>query len=208
MPESTCFGTTSNGRLENGVKLPQRGKNFESYSTLAGMLGRTYVHSEVSQILINTYRALEKKHPTKVFKFAETGFSAGGQFKPHKTHQNGLSIDHMVPVTKNGKSVHLPTNALNKWGYNIEFDLKGNFKGYKLDYEALGALIVEIHLQTKKRGHEIWRVIFDPKMTPQLLKTSHGEYLKRNIKFSERRSWVRHDEHIHIDFKIPCNEMS
>ena len=29
-------------------------------------------------------------------------------------------------------------------------------------------------------------------------------YLKDNIQFSKRRSWVRHDEHYHVDFAIPC----
>jgi penicillin-insensitive murein DD-endopeptidase len=34
--ESTCFGTTSNGRLEGGVKLPLSGPNFSTYSQLGG----------------------------------------------------------------------------------------------------------------------------------------------------------------------------
>jgi penicillin-insensitive murein endopeptidase len=202
--KSICYGTTSKGSLKRGVKLPSSGANFESYSFLAGIAGRTYVHSEVQKILLKTYKALEKKYPNKVYKYAETGFEEGGKFKPHKTHQNGLSVDHMVPVLKNGKSVHLPTNVFNKLGYSIEFDLKGRYKDYQLDYESLGALIVEVHKQTRKLGYKLWRVIFDPKMTPNLLKTFHGKYLKQNIYFTKKRSWVRHDEHIHIDFKIPC----
>lgn len=203
--KSVCYGTTSKGSLKNAVKLPESGSNFESYSIIAGLLGRTYLHSELRDILLKTYRALEKKYPEKVFKYAETGLEEGGRFWPHKTHQNGLSLDHMVPVLKNGKSVHLPTNVWNKWGYNIEFDLKGNFRDYKLDYEALGALIIELDKQAKKMNRKIWRVLFDPKMKPDLLKTSHGQYLKKYIKFSQRRSWVRHDEHIHIDFVVPCS---
>ncbi|MDH5765520.1 MAG: replication initiation protein, partial [Gammaproteobacteria bacterium] len=27
---------------------------------------------------------------------------------------------------------------------------------------------------------------------------------KKNIQFSTKRSWVRHDEHYHVDFSIPC----
>lgn len=202
--ESQCYGTTANGRLKNGVKLPLSGKNFVSYSYIAIALGRTNVHSAVKKILVNSYQELLRKYPAKVFKYAETGLREGGRFKPHKTHQNGLSIDHMVPVTKDGKSTHLPTHPFNKLGYSIEFDKKGNFEGYKLDYEALSSLIVEIDIQTKKLGYRIWRVIFDPKMTPKLFRTSHAKYLKEKINFSKRRSWVRHDEHIHIDFEIPC----
>ncbi len=202
--KSKCFGTTSKGKLKNGVKLPSNGINFESYSFIAELLGRTYVHSEVRKILLNSFVAMYKKYPKKVFKYAETGFEEGGQFKPHKTHRNGLSVDVMVPVTENSKSVHLPTNVLNKWGYNIDFDLKGNFENYKIDYEAFAALLVEFHLQAKKEGYDLWRVIFDPKMTPDLYKTSHGDYLKKHIQFSKKRAWVRHDEHFHVDFLIPC----
>jgi penicillin-insensitive murein endopeptidase len=33
--QSTCFGTISKGRLENGVALPGSGRNFTSYSSAA-----------------------------------------------------------------------------------------------------------------------------------------------------------------------------
>jgi len=90
---STCYGTTSNGSLSNGVKLPQSGSNFIGYSRAARIAGRTYVHSEVKKIIIESYKSLEVSEPDKVFKYAEAGLKAGGKFKPHKTHQNGLSVD-------------------------------------------------------------------------------------------------------------------
>jgi len=40
--ESTCFGTTKNGRLENGVQLPSKGVNFISYGTVPEIVGRTH----------------------------------------------------------------------------------------------------------------------------------------------------------------------
>ena len=47
--------------------------------------------------------------PDTVYKYTETGFENGGKFRPHKTHQNGLSVDFMTPVkNKNNESVHLP----------------------------------------------------------------------------------------------------
>ena len=94
----TCYGTTSNGSLSNGVKLPQSGSNFIGYSRAARIAGRTYVHSEVREIIIESYKSLEISEPEKVYKYAETGLKAGGKFKPHKTHQNGLSVDFMTPV--------------------------------------------------------------------------------------------------------------
>lgn len=87
--ESTCYGTTSNGRLENGVQLPSSGNNYIGYSSIARIAGRTYVHSTVKEIIVAAYKDLEKEQPNKVFKYAETGFKDGGQFKPHKTHNNG-----------------------------------------------------------------------------------------------------------------------
>ena len=111
----------------------------------------------------------------------------------------------MTPVTDgSGASVHLPTSPLNKFGYNIEFNEKDKYEGLKIDYEALAAHVVALHKQAKKRGFDLWRVIFDPKLQPKLYKTQYASYLRKNIKFSTKRSWVRHDEHYHVDFSIPC----
>ena len=203
--ESTCYGTTSNGSLENGVQLPSEGVNFEGYSSIAAIAGRTYVHSSVRDIVIEAYQQLEKMEPDKVYKYAETGFEDGGQFKPHKTHRNGLSVDFMTPVLdENIMSVHLPTHPFNKFGYDIEFDKDDRYEEYSIDYVALAAHIVALDKESKKLGFELWRVIFDPQLQPKLMKTKYGVYLKANIQFSTKRSWVRHDEHYHVDFSVPC----
>ena len=159
--ESVCFGTTSMGRLEGGVQLPSAGPNFVSYGSIPETLGRTYVHSKVRDVLLAAYRQLEIEQPGKVFKYAETGAEMGGEFPPHKTHQNGLSVDLMVPVTDaSGRSVHLPTHALNRYGYDIEFDQNGRYDDYQIDFDALGAKIVALHKAAKKHHIEIWRVLF------------------------------------------------
>ena len=203
--ESVCYGTTANGRLENGVRLPSEGANFVGYSAVARLAGRTYVHSVVKNIIIASYKNLETEQPGKVFKYAETGFKEGGQFKPHKTHRNGLSVDFITPVLDgDGRSVHLPTNLLNRLGYDIEFDSDGVYDSVTIDYEALAAHISLLHKVSKKMGYDLWRVIFDPELQPNLFKTKYGDYLKENIEFSKKRSWVRHDEHYHVDFAIPC----
>lgn len=203
--ESTCYGTTSNGRLEHGVQLPASGKNFVSYGTLPELVGRTYVHSTVRNIIMDAYGMVALSQPTKVFKYAETGFAKGGRFKPHKTHRNGLSVDFMVPViNKAGESVHLPTTPLNRYGYDIEFDAKGKFGDYTIDYEALAAHLVALHKAAKKHGAGIGRVIFDPQLAPNLYTTTSGEYLRKNIPIQKTKSWVRHDEHYHVDFLVEC----
>jgi len=204
---STCYGTTSNGHLEHGVQLPAEGANFVGYSTVAQLAGRTYVHSSVKGIMLAAYKDLEKDQPNKVYKYAETGFENGGQFKPHKTHRNGLSVDFMSPVIdENNVSVHLPTHPLNKFGYDIEFDKNDEYEGLSIDYEAIAAHIVALHKQAKAAGYDLWRVIMAPELQPNLFTTPYGPYLKEHIMFSTKRSWVRHDEHYHVDFAIPCSE--
>ncbi len=206
--KSTCYGTTANGWLAHGVKLPSHGVNFTSYGVVPEMAGRTYVHDTVRDIVVEAYRTLEKDRPGKIFKYAETGFEGGGPFKPHKTHRNGLSIDFMVPVVNGaGASVHLPTHALNKYGYDIEFDAQGRYGEYRIDYEALAAHIVALDRAARNKGSRLWRVIFDPGLAPNLYGTRYGDYIKKHVEIPRKRSWVRHDEHYHVDFGVGCEPL-
>lgn len=206
---STCYGTTSKGSLSNGVKLPNKGNNYFSYSNLAIAMGRTYVHSSVKKIIVASFHMLESTQPDKLYKYAETGYQNGGTFDPHKTHQNGLSVDFMTPVAdKKGRSRLLPTHALNRYGYDIEFNSNGHYQKLTIDYEAMAAHIVSLDKAAKKQGYGLWRVIFDPKLQAPLFKTQYGPYLKQHIQFTKKRSWVRHDEHYHVDFDIPCQSFN
>lgn len=206
--ESICYGTTSEGWLEHGCKLPDAGDNFTAYSRLGSALGRTYVHCEVAGLMLAAYVDLKKRHPDKVFVYGETGWASGGSFKPHKTHQNGLSVDFMVPVVDGfGKSVPLPTSAFNKYGYGIDFDSEGATAKLTIDFEAVSEHILAIKRAADERQVKIRRVIFDPELQPFLRTTKAWPALEGRVKFSERRSWVRHDDHYHIDFDIPCKPL-
>ncbi len=206
---SICYGSWENGRLEGGVQLPETGENYIAYGLATVALGRTYVHSAVNAIWIDALEELASSHPEKVFKYAETGLKEGGEFKPHKTHGNGLSMDIMVPmVNEAGESKHLPTHPFNRYGYDVELDSDGRYKNLSLDFDALGALIVALHQSALKHDHNIRRVIFDPRLQPKLFASSHGEYIQQHISIPEKRSWVRHDEHIHVDFVVPCRDAS
>jgi penicillin-insensitive murein endopeptidase len=207
--ESICYGTTSNGRLKNGVTLPSKGPNFESYTSLGGVLGRTYVHSRVRDVIFNSFKTLESSHPETVYVYGETGKKYGGPFKPHRTHQNGLSVDFMVPIVNTqNHSIPLPTNAFNKYGYGIEFDAKGQHGSYRIDFEAMAAHLLALKQETDRSGIGIWPVVFDPQLQPFLLATQSGPLLRQNnISFSKKRSWIRHDEHYHVDFIVACEEI-
>lgn len=206
--ESTCFGSVAKGRLEGGVELPGEGKNFTPYSALGHAMGRTYVHSRVRSVVLAAYQALERSAPGKGFVYGETGWRAGGRIKPHKTHQNGLSVDFMVPVTDaSGASVPLPTNAHNLFGYGIEFDGNAKYGGYTIDFALIAEHLYQLNVAAHAQGVGIARVIFDRPYLPRLFATQRGNYVQSNIPFFKGKPWIRHDEHYHVDFSVPCQPL-
>ncbi len=206
--DSICYGSTKKGKLEYGVKLPDKGTNFISYGSFPELSNRTYVHNKVKDIIVRAYNNLASTRPDSVYKYAETGFKQGGHFPPHITHQNGLSVDFMVPVKNhNNVSTYFPTTQSNRYGYNVEFDKHGKYKNYSIDFEALAAHIVTLDKVAKNHGVQLWRVLFSPDLQDNLYKTSYGNYLKNNVIIPKKESWVRHDEHYHVDFSLKCEKL-
>lgn len=206
--ESTCYGTSSKGRIDHAVPLPSAGNNFISYGREPELAGRTYVHSKVSRIILAAYQTLEQQAAGKVFKYAETGFKKGGPFPPHKTHQNGSSVDFIVPVLdQNHLSVQLPTQKNNRYGYDIEFDNNGRYAQYHIDFDALGAHLVALHQAAAHEHSKITRVIIDPPYHANLYASKHGAYLKQHVTLQKQKAWVRHDEHYHVDFDLDCKPL-
>ena len=202
--ESTCFGSVAKGRLEGGVALPSGGANFSSYSSTAELAGRTYVHSRVREIVLAAYLSLQTASPQKVFVYGETGWKTGGRIRPHRTHQNGLSVDFMVPVRNaKGRSVPLPSSPLNKFGYDIEFDAAGRFEDLSIDFEAIAEHLYQLDVAARARGSGLALIIFDEAYLPRLYATPRGEHV-RGLKFMRGKPWIRHDEHYHVDFAIKC----
>lgn len=205
---STCYGTTSNGRVADACELPAGGTNYAPYSTIARLLGRTWVHCDVAKVIVAAYHALARSHPDKQYVYGETGFRTGGKFKPHKTHRNGLSVDFMAPVIdSDGKSVPLPTSISNKYGYAIEFDSEMRYEDLRIDFDAITAHLAALKRSAGKHGIGIWRVIFDPELQPYLHKTESWPEIS-DLTFSRKRSWVRHDDHYHVDFAVDCRPLS
>ncbi len=190
------------------MQLPAQGDNFEAYSWLGVKLGRTYVHSKVATIVIAAYKQLNASSPGKRFIYGETGWASGGRFRPHRSHQNGLSVDFFVPVINNrNQSVQLPIGVGNKFGYNIEFDKQGKFEGYTIDFEAIAEHLYQLEQAAKANSSGIKQVIFDQDYLPELFATKHGQFLKTGVQFMKGKAWVRHDEHYHVDFDIPCEQL-
>jgi penicillin-insensitive murein endopeptidase len=203
---STCYGTVGNGRLAEGVQLPIRGENFAAYSQVGVELGRTYIHSTVRQVVLDAYAGLAKTAPDKTYVYGETGFVHGGPIHPHRTHQAGLSVDFMVPVMVDAnRSVPLPATPWNKFGYGLEFDDQGRIPGMRIDFYAMAEHLYQLSVAAHRHGVTIERVIFDPPLIEKLFSSSRrGAELRRILPFMKARPWIRHDEHYHIDFGIPC----
>ncbi len=212
--DSVCYGTPANGRLERAEQLPKSGQNFRAYSGAGVALGRTYAHARVVRAVESAYAQLATAMPNTVFVYGETGFERGGRFRPHKTHQNGLSVDFMVPVLDtHGRSVPLPGSAANRYGYDIEFDAQGRYRLdskrlYRIDFEAISEHLYRLHRAANAAGAPIDRVIFEPAYLPKLFATKRGAYLRRHLRFVRGKVWWRHDEHYHVDFMTACRRLS
>jgi penicillin-insensitive murein DD-endopeptidase len=207
--DSVCFGVPAKGRIERAVPLPLSGENFRAYSAAGVSRGRTYTHARVMAAVSGAYALLAQRAPAKTFVYGEAGFAKGGPFKPHRTHQNGLSVDFMVPVLDaKGRSVPLPTQAANRYGYDIEFNANARYRDLRIDFEALGEHLHALDQAGRRSGAPIARVIFEPAFLPQLFATTRGGYLRQRIEFTRGKVWWRHDEHYHVDFVVACRPLS
>lgn len=167
------------------------------------------MHESVRDIVVDAYEGVYLAAPDKRFMYGETGFADGGVFTPHHTHQSGLSVDFMVPVLdRDRRSVLLPTTALNKFGYGLEFDASGSLGDLRIDFEAMAEHLYQLAESAKKHRVAIKRVIFQKDLVTLLLQTKRGGYLRDNIPFMKAEPWIRHDEHYHVDFALPCRPIS
>src|SRR6187399_287119 len=169
---STCFGSSAESVLQDGWKLPRGGANFRAYSDLGWLAGRTFVHSTVHEIVVDAYQRLALTHPEYRFVYGETGFAGGGSFKPHRSHQNGVSVDFMVPVRDSaGAIVDTPTSVTQKFGYGLEFDSAGTLDELRIDFEAIALHLAQLKHSAASRRVRIARVIFDPNLRLRLVGT-------------------------------------
>ncbi len=206
-PASICYGTYWNGRLENGVAMPIDGPNFRTYTPRGNELGRTFVHSAIHDIVLAAYEGAHKVQPDVTYIYGETGFKNGGPIPPHRTHQTGLSVDFFVPLRDaSGRSVPLPIDASNKWGYDLAFDEAGRLGDLSIDFDAIAEHLFQLSEAAKARKIGIRVVILDPPLQPKLLATKRGAAI-RHLPYMKERAWSRHDNHYHVDFIVPCKPL-
>jgi penicillin-insensitive murein endopeptidase len=152
---------------------------------------------------VAAFARLHDDVPDRTFVLGETGLKAGGRFPPHRTHQNGLSVDIFMPVRDSeSRHVLIPTAPWNKFGYSLEFDSRGAGEGLTLDFESLAELLVEVHRQAALHALAVERIIVAPEYVDRVLAAKAAGIRQLDPLLTRKPAWVRHDEHVHIDFRL------
>jgi penicillin-insensitive murein endopeptidase len=201
--QSVSLGTPEHGSLQGGVSIPVEGDGFVSYSRLGNWLGRQCVNSRVRDILLTAFKDLHAAQPDRIYVIGETGLKAGGRFRPHRSHQNGLSVDIFMPVRdETGKRVLMPTPPWRKFGYGLEFDAEGKGEGLAIDFTSLAELLAELEKDAPHCGLTVQRIIVAPEYVDRVLAAGGSQTAGLASRFMRRPAWVRHDEHVHVDFRV------
>jgi penicillin-insensitive murein DD-endopeptidase len=201
--ESVSVGTPAKGSLKDGVSFASQGSGFVTYSTLGNLMGRQYVHSRVQATLVEAFASLHAAAPDRTFVLGETGLKGGGRIRPHKTHQNGLSVDIFMPVRDDAsRRVLMPTAPWNKFGYSLEFDSSGHGEGVVIDFDSVAELLVEVDRQAQRHGLALDCIIVAPEYVDRVLAAKAVGIGQLAPLFMRTPAWVRHDEHLHVDFRV------
>lgn len=197
-------GRPGRGSIDHTWAMPPSGEGFATYSYLGAALGRQYVHRSVAETLRRGFARAAAQQPGRSFQLAETGWRRGGRFRPHRTHQNGLSVDILMPARDEaGRPAQLSTWPWRLFGYGWEFDATGRSGSLHIDFESLATLLLALDAAAAENGLRIELIIVTPEYIPLLLATPSGRKLSSlSSRFMRHAAWVRHDEHVHVDFAL------
>ena len=208
---SISTGTVSNGKLINGKLFPFYGPNYTYFDAQSYLAGRGFIHSTIRDIVIESYKQLEISKPERHFYIMECANEHGGQIYPHRTHQNGTSVDFMMPKLKN----ELPYTDLDQLGgdhYWLSFDNHGKYSkdpSIEIDFNLIARHILILNEKAKAAGYKVAKVIIKIEFKDELFATEYGKKLKESgiyvVKNLSALINSLHDEHYHIDFE-PINK--
>ena len=203
---SKSIGNTANGTMENGKLLPFYGENFSYFDKGSYLDGRAFVTDKVLKTILAAYSKLEELVPNRHFYIMETANKTGGKLAPHRTHQNGLSVDFMMPLIKENK----PYYGLDNLGtrhYLLSFNNKGEYGNdttVKVDFNLIAQHILLLNEAAEKVGLKVKKVIIKIEYKDALFATEYGKKLKGSgiyiVKGLSKLINALHDEHYHIDF--------
>jgi len=209
--KSISVGSVKNGSLKNGTKFSYKGKNYSYFSSTSYfILSRCYVNDRVKNVTVKSYKNLNKIFPKQKWGIMECSRKNGGKMKPHRTHQNGTSIDFMTPMkwVKSNKQFRWKAH-LGVWHYLINFDKDGYLnkrKKVQIDFDMIAYHILELNKEAKAEGLYIKKVLLKINLKDNLFKSKLGAKLKKTgIYFAKYLTPMidnMHDDHYHIDFGI------
>ena len=205
--ESKSNGTVSNGSLANGKLMPYNGENFTYFDDESYLAGRAFTSQEVKETILMSYQSMQLLSPKRHFYLMELSNEKGGKIYPHRTHQNGLSVDFMMPMLKEGEPYY-GLDTLGKSHYLLSFNEKGEYSQdleIKVDFDLIALHILELNRAAKLQGLKISKVIIKIEYKDELFATSNGKLLqKSNIYIVKGLTPLinhLHDDHYHIDFE-------
>ena len=205
--KSTSSGTVSNGTLINSTLLPFHSEHLSYFDQYSYLQGRGFMHSEVAEIIDESFKRIKKIYPERTFYIMECSAQHGGKLEPHRTHQNGMSVDLMSPKLKNGEA-NIQLDTIGVQHYFLEFNNKGQYlkdTTIVLDFETIAHEIIEIDKVAREKGYKISKVIFKVELKKYLYKTFLGKELtQREIYFAQNLTPIinaLHEDHFHIDFE-------
>lgn len=207
--KSLSKGSHGKGSLENAYQVEFFAGNASYFSWISYyVMGNGYVNNRLYYTLLDAYTICEKTCPNISFKLMECSDQSGGKILLHNTHRNGLSVDFMTPLKRDGEQTAL-YDYLGLWHYLLQFDDKGilNFdKSTSIDFETMAKHILALDNASKKYGLAIKKVILKIELKDDFFRTKYGrEVRRRGIYFARYLPESvnnMHDDHYHIDFKI------
>lgn len=209
---SAAVGTVGNGTLKHAKLMPYKGKNFIYFDRDSYLAGRGFLHGSVRNSVLTTYDSLSRALPHRYFNIMECSNEHGGEMFPHKTHQNGMSIDFMMPLIKNNK----PYYALDTIGaahYALNFDDDGKYTrdpSVSIDFNLVARKILLLDYFARQNGLNIFKVIIKIELKDELFATEYGKLLKASdiyvVQGLSPLINALHDDHFHIDFGHTYNK--
>lgn len=205
--ESVSTGSVSNGSLKNGYLFPFTGSNFHYFDTTSYLSNRGFVHKKVLLSTLAAYAQLAQELPGSTFGIMECSNENGGKIAPHRTHQNGMSIDFMTPLLHHG----VPSTELDFSGaphYLMDFDNQGRYTEdttYNIDFETMAHHLLALQKTAAENGLKIAKIIWKVELQKALFATPSGKKLKASGVYVTTKLTPLinslHDDHYHVDFE-------
>lgn len=177
---SISKGSTSNGTLINGKLSPFYGENFQYFDANSYKASRAFTNKVTRDIILDSYADLYKSIPSRYFYLMELSSENGGKLYPHKTHQNGLSADFMMPKLKEGKQYY-GLDTLGVKHYLLKFNDNGEYEkdtSITIDFNVIAQHLLILNDNAKKYDYKISKVIIKIEFKDELFATEYGKKLK------------------------------